>query len=68
MILMPCVVCASSNQICFPSEMNIQFPFLKNAVRPSVLIFPKVLVCLECGFASFTVPEAELRELRDVNA
>jgi hypothetical protein len=48
--------------------MNIQFPFLKNAVRPSVLIFPKVLVCLECGFASFTVPEAELRELRDVNA
>ena len=31
--------------------------------RPIVFVFPEVRVCLGCGHAEFTVPEAELRVL-----
>jgi len=28
--------------------------------KPIVWVFPKLSVCLECGFTEFTVPEREL--------
>ncbi len=31
--------------------------------KPIVWVFPKVLVCLQCGLAEFTVPEIELSVL-----
>ena len=31
--------------------------------RPVVFVFPEVRMCLSCGHAEFTVPEAELRVL-----
>ena len=60
---MSCPVCASSNQAEFSAEINIHFSGLKNLDRPSVLVFPKVLVCLDCGSSRFTVPEKELPHL-----
>ena len=30
---------------------------------PIVWVFPKVLVCLDCGFAEFQVPEEEVQAL-----
>jgi len=60
---MSCPVCASSNQAEFSAEINIHFSGLKNLDRPSVLVFPKVVVCLDCGFAEFTVPEDKLPHL-----
>jgi hypothetical protein len=30
---------------------------------PGVLAFPKILVCLDCGFSRFTTTEARLRLL-----
>jgi len=57
---MLCVSCASSNQVEFPAEINIHFPGLKNIDRPSIFVFPKVMVCLDCGLSRFTVAETEL--------
>ena len=43
--------------------MAIHFPGLKNTDKSAVFVFPEIVVCLDCGAAKFTVPEAELRLL-----
>ena len=63
---MHCASCASNNQVEFTAEINIHFSGLKNLNKPSVLVFPKVLVCLDCGFSAFTTPEAGLVLLASV--
>lgn len=60
---MSCKSCQSENQRNLNGEMGMQFPGLKGLDKPIVWLFPKVLVCLDCGFAEFTVPEKELRVL-----
>lgn len=60
---MPCKSCRSVNQRNFSAEMGIHFPGLKNIDKPLPCIFTEVVVCLDCGTAEFTVPEAELRVL-----
>ena len=47
----------------FLLEINIYFRGFENLDTPSVFVFPKVLVGLECGSSRFTAPEAELRVL-----
>jgi hypothetical protein len=65
---MRCKLCASGRVAEFPAEMNIHFSGLKNLDRPQVLVFPKILLCLDCGFSCLTIPEAELQVLREGNA
>jgi hypothetical protein len=60
---MPCK-CGSPNQNELSAEMAIHFVGLKNIDKPVVWVFPKVVVCMDCGTAEFVVPEAELRQLR----
>jgi hypothetical protein len=60
---MPCTQCASDNRQEFGVEMNFHFQGWNGLSRPTLMIFPKVLVCLNCGFAEFSVPEADLRRL-----
>jgi hypothetical protein len=60
---MRCKSCESVNQRRFTAEMGIHFPGLRNIVMPVVWVFPELIVCLDCGFAEFAVPEAELRVL-----
>jgi hypothetical protein len=55
-----CRACASDNQSEFPSEVILHFSGLKNVDNPGVWVFPKLLVCLDCGFGCFTVQRAEL--------
>jgi hypothetical protein len=61
--VMACLLCASGNQAEFPAEMIIHFSGLKNLDKPGVWAFPKLLACLDCGFARFTVPKSELVSL-----
>ena len=60
---MICLVCRSSNQRTFPSELNIHFPGFEGLDRPTVWAFPKLLVCLDCGFTQFTLPGDQVRDL-----
>jgi hypothetical protein len=59
-----CRSCGSNNQAEFGSEINIHFPHLKDLDSPALLVFPRIVVCLDCGFTEFTIPEAELGRLR----
>jgi hypothetical protein len=45
--------------------MNIHFPGIQGLDIPGVWIFPTVLVCMDCGTAQFTIPEAEREKLED---
>jgi hypothetical protein len=60
---MSCLSCKSSNQSEFPAELLIHFEGLKNLDKPGVWVFPRVLVCLNCGFLQSTVPALELASL-----
>jgi hypothetical protein len=65
---MQCPSCQSLNQVELPAEINIHLPGRENLAKPSVLVFPKLLVCLACGSTKFTLPEAELRPIRQAAA
>jgi hypothetical protein len=60
---MTCKRCTSGNQREFSSEINVHFPGLKNLDKPSVLVFPKLLVCIDCGLTEFDIQETDLRLL-----
>jgi hypothetical protein len=62
-VIMACQRCTSDTQRVLSSEVAIHFPGLKGLDQPIVWSFPKLLVCLECGFTEFTVPERELSVL-----
>jgi hypothetical protein len=60
---MNCKSCTSEHQRKFSSEINVHFSGLKNLDRPPVFVFPKLLVCMDCGFTEFAIPETELSQL-----
>jgi hypothetical protein len=62
---MLCKSCRSLQQRKFSAEINIHFPGLKGLTRPTVWVFPEIVVCLACGFVEFSIPEAELRVLEE---
>jgi hypothetical protein len=60
---MSCLLCRSDNQAELTAEMLIHFSGLKNLDKPGVWVFPKVFVCLDCGYSHFTVLERELASI-----
>jgi predicted nucleic-acid-binding Zn-ribbon protein len=60
---MPCARCYSGNQSAFPGEIAIHSSGRENLDKPHVLVFPEILVCLDCGFSEFLVAEKDLRLL-----
>jgi hypothetical protein len=65
---MSCKSCKSENQSNFNGEIAIHFPGLKGLDKPIVWVFPKLVVCLDCSFTEFAIPETELRVLREEGA
>lgn len=57
---MSCLSCNSEKQAAFTAEINVHFTGIKNIDNPGVLFFPKLLLCLDCGFSRFTTPQPEL--------
>jgi hypothetical protein len=60
---MSCLACGSNKQAEFSAEMLIHFIGIKNLDKPGVWLFPRLFVCLDCGFLRSTVPEPELTSL-----
>jgi hypothetical protein len=60
---MLCPACASGHQAEFTAEVNLHVGGLKYIDDPGVLMFPKLLVCLDCGFARFVAEKTELERL-----
>jgi hypothetical protein len=58
---MKCASCGSDDQAEFPAEMSIHLR--RSPRQPGTLVFQTVLICMDCGFSQFIVPDAELREL-----
>jgi len=59
----PCNACGSDKQAQFTAEIAVHFSGPNNLDKPHLLIFPQILVCLNCGNAGFTVPESQLHIL-----
>ena len=62
---MSCKSCQSAHQSNLNGEIGVHFPGLQGLDKPIVLVYPKLVVCLDCGFREFAIPETELRVLRD---
>jgi hypothetical protein len=60
---MSCLACALGKGLEFSAEMIVRVGGIKNLDNSGVMLFPRLLVCLDCGYAQFTVPEAELESL-----
>lgn len=61
-----CKSCGSQRLGLFPSEINVHFPGLSHLDALPVLLFPELLVCLECGHTEFTVSKDELARLKQL--
>jgi hypothetical protein len=59
-----CRSCQSHNKNTFDAEIAVQFRGFKGLNKPIVWVFPKLLVCLDCGVTEFLLPERELRVLK----
>jgi len=60
-----CLQCKSSHSRTFNAEINIHFPGYEGLAKPTVWLFPEIRVCLKCGSAEFSIPQAELQKLAD---
>jgi hypothetical protein len=48
----------------FPAEMNIHFPGFAGLDQPTVLVFPPVKICMNCGSGEFVVDSEPLQKLK----
>jgi hypothetical protein len=60
---MTCLSCQSVKHAELTAEMLAHFPGRANLDKPGIWLFPRLLVCLNCGFSRFTVPETELASI-----
>jgi hypothetical protein len=60
---MACSRCDSYNRQNFNSELAIHFPGRDGPKKPTVLVWPELTVCMNCGFTEFTIPEKQLKVL-----
>lgn len=62
---MICERCGSPSKYTFGGEVALHFSGLKGLDKPTVFVWPQLVVCLDCGFTDFTIPEDQLRVLRE---
>ena len=60
---MACRSCGSKNQSEFASEITVHILGLENVAKSTVMVYPRLLTCIDCCFTEFKMPETELRLL-----
>lgn len=60
---MACRSCGSNHLTRFAAETTVHILGLENVDKPTVLVFPKLRVCMDCGFTEFKMSVDELRLL-----
>jgi hypothetical protein len=61
-----CRNCGTSlGQQTFNGKIALHFPGLDGLRKPIVWVFQTIAVCMDCGTAQFTIPEAERKQLGD---
>ena len=60
---MHCLSCHSANQEDFSAEVDVHFPGLRGLDRPTVWAFPRLRICLDCGFTEFRLEACERQQL-----
>ena len=60
-----CRCCGSKNLEELASEINIHFPWQEGATRDPVFAFPRIVVCLDCGFLESRLSESDVSLLRE---
>ena len=60
-----CKSCESNNLKELGSEVCVHFSGLQGLSKTPFMIFPKLMVCLDCGFTEFAFPEAQLLIVRE---
>ena len=60
---MACRSCGSKDQTEFGAEIGVHSLGLENVDKPIILVFPRLLVCMNCGFTELTMSKNELRLL-----
>jgi hypothetical protein len=60
-----CRQCASPNVTNFDAEGNIHLAGLKGLNKPAVFVFPRLVVCLECGLTQFKLEGQQVELLRE---
>jgi hypothetical protein len=60
---MSCAGCLSSKQTELSTEINIHFQGFTYVGDPGIFVFPRVLVCLDCGLSQFVIAEGELSQI-----
>jgi hypothetical protein len=61
---MSCKRCASDLLAAFSGELGIHFPRYEGLNKPLVFAFPKMMVCLDCGFVEFVLAGPVIEQLR----
>jgi hypothetical protein len=57
---MTCKSCTSVNSLKLNAEINVHFGGWEGLKKPGVLVFPKLLICTDCGFTEFAIPKRKL--------
>ena len=65
---MSCLRCGSAKLNDFNGELAIHFPGLAGLDKPIVWVFPRLAVCLNCGFVEFVLPDEQREQLKSVDS
>jgi hypothetical protein len=63
-----CPVCRSSKLNTHKAEITLVLPKLENLRKPPLFLHADAVVCSECGFAQFSVPESQRKSLTHVQS
>jgi hypothetical protein len=60
-----CNACASFELLELSSEACLHFPGLQGLKVEPILVYPKIVVCTECGFVQLRLSDRELEKVKE---